>query len=117
MRDFHQHLDKQLAEHLAKHAVVVWYDPRREFTCYVAELCGGTMPESCQFNAVTVGDVETRLCCAGGSLYGVKFAVEGHVAVDRPKPLVLYLPGYTRAAADLAPGRAGIRRDDMGAAA
>ena len=96
MHDFHQHLSKQLAEHLAKRAVVVWYDPRREFTGYVAELSGGAMPEPCRLDTVTVGDAEARLCCAGDSFYGVKFAVEGHVAVDQPEALILYLPGCSR---------------------
>ncbi|MGA2258962.1 MAG: PglZ domain-containing protein, partial [Thermoguttaceae bacterium] len=97
MHEFHQHLSKQLAQHLAERAVVVWYDPRREFTGYVTELAGGARPKPCRLDAVTVGDVETQLCCAENSLYGVKLGVEGHVAVDRPKALVLYLPGYTRA--------------------
>ena len=117
MHDFHQHLSKQLAEHLAERAVVVWYDPRREFTGYVAELAGGVMPESCRLDTVTVGDVEARLCCAGDSLYGVKFAVEGQVAVDQPEALILYLPGCSREQQTFAAGRTRTGRDDVGAAA
>lgn len=82
---------------MAERAVVVWYDPRREFTSYVAELAGGNMPKPCGLDMVTIVDAKASLCCAGQSLYGVKFAVESHVAVDRPKSIVLYLPGYTRA--------------------
>ena len=96
MDDFHQHLSKQLAEHLAERAVVVWYDPRREFTGYVAELCGGAMPEPCQLDTVTVGDVETRLCLRR------RIALRGQVRRRGPcgggsaEAIVLYLPGYTR---------------------
>lgn len=94
MNEFHQHLSKQLAEHLTKRAVVVWYDPRREFTGFIAELCDGAAPDLCQIAQVTVANVEAQLCCARDSLYRVKFAVDDCTAVDQPGALIIYLPGY-----------------------
>ena len=37
---FHVYLSRHLAKRLRKHFVVVFYDPRREFTPFVDELRG-----------------------------------------------------------------------------
>ena len=35
---FHRYVSQQLEERLKKHAVVVFYDPRREFAPFIDEL-------------------------------------------------------------------------------
>jgi len=41
MHPLHNYLAKQLAERLKSKKIVVWYDPRADFTPFVRELCAG----------------------------------------------------------------------------
>jgi hypothetical protein len=93
MHDLHDHISKQLAQHLAKRAIVVWYDPRCEFAGYIGELFAGSLPESCRLDAVTVDGVQATFCMSHGSLYEAKFLVEPMFAVDQPNAIVIYVSG------------------------
>ena len=96
MHDLHEHLTQSLAERLKKRRVVTWYDPRREFTAFIAELAGGTAPEKCQVDSVEVLSKSTSLCVMQESFFEVKFAAETCVAGDVPDPLLIYIPGKDR---------------------
>ena len=41
MHPLYDYISKQLAHKLKARKIVVWYDPRREFAPFVAELRGG----------------------------------------------------------------------------
>lgn len=96
MHAFHQYLSKQLAEHLKKRRVVVWYDLRREFAPYVRELLGGQAPAGCRVETVSLDGQETHFCQYDGSFFEVRAAVEPLVAIEAPEPLLIYLPGVER---------------------
>ena len=96
MHELHEHLTKGLAERLKKRRVVTWYDPRREFMAFVAELAGGTVPDKCQIDPVTVAGTTTNLCVMQESFFAVKFAAEPCVASDLPDPLLIYIAGKER---------------------
>ena len=41
MHPLHDYVARQIAEKLKIKKVIVWYDPRREFAPFIAELRGG----------------------------------------------------------------------------
>ena len=92
MHAFHEYISRQLTDHLKKRRVVVWYDPRGEFRPFIRELHGGSDPMGCMLESVKVGELDTALCVFHGSYFEVKFAVEPHVCVDMPNPLLIYVP-------------------------
>jgi hypothetical protein len=95
MHPFHEYLTKQLLEHLGR-AVVVWYDPRREFEPFVAEFRGGSPPRECAVEMLALGREMVAFCAFAGSFFEVRAAVEPLVALDRPAPLLIYVPGEKR---------------------
>lgn len=96
MHDLHEHLTQSLAERLKKRRVVTWYDPRREFTAFIAELAGGAAPETCKIDLVEVSGKSTSLCAMKESYFEAKFVAEACVAGDHPDPLLIYIPGKVR---------------------
>ncbi len=92
MHAFHEYINKQLADHLKKRRIVVWYDPRGEFRPFIRELHGGSDPMGCMLESVKVGEIDASLCVYHGSFFEVKFAVEPHFCVDAPDPLLVYVP-------------------------
>src|SRR4051812_21305998 len=96
MHEFQAHLTQSLADRLRARRIVVWYDPRREFVAYVAELAGGELPDACKMDQITVGSEKARLCVMQESFFEVKFAVEPSICGDQPDSLVIYLPGKSR---------------------
>ena len=96
MHELHEHLTQSLAERLKKRRVVAWYDPRREFTAFIAELAGGAAPETCKIDSVEVSGKSTSLCVMQESFFEAKFAAETCVAGDAPDPLLIYIPGKDR---------------------
>ncbi|MDC0935227.1 PglZ domain-containing protein [Pirellulales bacterium] len=96
MNALHEHLAQTVSDRLNRRRVVTWYDPRREFTSFVAELVDGTVPSECRLDSVSVGNVKTELCVFHDSFFEVKFTVEEHAASDFPDPLLIYVPGKER---------------------
>jgi hypothetical protein len=92
---FHDYLARQLLQHL-KRSVVVWYDPRREFEPFIAELRGGQPLAACAVETVTLGGQTVSFCAHAGSFFELRAAVEPLVAIDLPAPLLIYLPGVER---------------------
>lgn len=86
----HDYIAQQLARHVRERSVVVWYDPRREFEPFLAEL--EVMPGSGLAEAEIDG-VQVHVASYNGSMYALRAAVEPLVEGDRPVQLVLYLRG------------------------
>lgn len=90
---FHQYLASRLAERVAKHRLVVWYDPREEFRGFIAELRGRPEITACIAEPVTLGESPITLICKNGSLFEAKLVAEPLVNGESVEPLLIYLPG------------------------
>ena len=96
MHPLHEYVSRQLAEKLKAKKVVVWYDPRREFAPFIAEL-RGSVRTSEEAVPVTVGGLPTRLTEYDGSMFELRAVVEPFVCGDAPSECVIvYLPGCER---------------------
>jgi hypothetical protein len=94
MHPFHDYLCEHLDDLLRKRSVVVFYDPRREFTPFfdleLEPLDGAPLPR------VKIGTSTAFLARYEGSFFGLRGLVEPIVAADQPEPLILYLPGIAK---------------------
>lgn len=90
----HDYLADLLSPQLAERRVVVWYDPRREFDAFVAEVDGEELEPG--LRRCTINGVQTVVASYDGSLYSVRHRVEPLVASDTPEPLVIHLSGLER---------------------
>lgn len=95
MHPLHDYVAKQLAERLKAKKLVVWYDARREFVPFVAEVRGGAKTGSGAV-PVTLGGIVTRLAEYVGSMFELRAVAEPHVSGDVPESMVIYLPGCER---------------------
>ena len=86
---------KQLAEKLKSRKVVVWYDVRREFAPFIAEVRGGARTSN-EAVPVTIAGFTARLAEYDGSMFELRAVVEPYVSGDVPECVVLYLPGCER---------------------
>ncbi|MBF0375185.1 MAG: hypothetical protein HQL39_17440, partial [Alphaproteobacteria bacterium] len=87
----HDHLAGQIARPLRERRVVVWYDPGRLFGAFVDALKAAAQPEGPLWR-VPIGGVEARFAVWRGSFLRLRLEVEPLFAVERPEPLLLYLP-------------------------
>lgn len=94
MNPFPAYLHDQLEDNLKQRRIVVWYDPNREFAPWVDAL-GRTESEG-GLPFVQIGGTQARLAIFGGSYFALRLQVEPLVAVNRPQPLLIYLPGAKR---------------------
>ncbi|MGE3424949.1 MAG: PglZ domain-containing protein, partial [Dehalococcoidia bacterium] len=96
MHPLHDYLSQQLDDMLRKHRVVVFYDPRREFESYFSK----ELPEVGQgydgLSRVFVADNLAFVVSFDGSFFGLRARVEPIADLDKPDPLVVYLPGIER---------------------
>ena len=95
MHPFHDYVASQLADKLKARQVVVWYDPRREFVPFVAEVRGG-VSAGAEPSEVRIGGVDVRLAEYSGSMFELRAVVEPWVSQDGPGPVLVYLPGCER---------------------
>jgi hypothetical protein len=96
MHPLYEYIAKQLADKLKSRTVVVWYDPRREFAPFVAELRGGARTND-EAVPITVGGTTARLAEYDGSMFELRAVLEPFVCGDAPSEcLVVYLPGCER---------------------
>src|SRR5580700_4334378 len=95
MHLLHDYVVKQLAEKLNARKVVVWYDARREFTQFIAELRGGART-SIEAVPVIIAGLAALLAEYDGSMFELRAVVEPFVCGDVPECVVLYLPGCER---------------------
>lgn len=91
---FPAYLHEQLEEKLKDRRVVVWYDPNREFAAFIEGLT--TEGEENGLKLVRLGEVKTRLVMFAGSYFALRMRVEPLVSVNRPQPLLIYMPGEKR---------------------
>lgn len=94
MNPFPAYLHNQLEEKLKDRRVVVWYDATGEFEPFAASLTRSNDDES--LPTVMLGSIESRLAVFRGSYFALRLEVEPLVAVNRPQPLLIYLPGERR---------------------
>ena len=95
MHPLHDYVIKQLAEKLKTRKVIIWYDVRREFVPFIAEVRGSARMSN-EAIPVTVAGITARLAEYDGSMFELRAVVEPHVSGDVPECLVVYLPGCDR---------------------
>jgi hypothetical protein len=100
MHLLHNYIAHNLADHLRKARVVVWYDPPGDYLLFIASLRGqpdaalpGAALPDAQLEPVQIDTLAAMLCCYAGSFLAVRLAVESRVAGERPEPLLIYAPG------------------------
>lgn len=95
MHPFHVYVAKQLAEKLKSRRVVVWYDARREFESFVAEIRG--TPKLQKSPApISLDGASGLLAEYNGSFFEIRSAVESHVSGDVAEAVLIYVPGEER---------------------
>jgi hypothetical protein len=95
MHPLHDYIAELLADKLKAKKIVVWYDPRREFAAFIAEVRGGlNFPGAVA--QVSVGDASVQLAEYAGSFFEVRAMVEPHLSADVPETVLVYLPGCER---------------------
>ena len=95
MHPLHDYVVNQLAEKLKSRKVVVWYDVRREFAPFIAEMRGGARTSN-EAVSVTISGLAARLAEYDGSMFELRAVVEPFVCGDVPECVVLYLPACER---------------------
>jgi hypothetical protein len=93
MHPLHEYIAKQLAGHIAKRRVVVWYDAKEEFAPFIAELRGGPKTPGAIIS-VTFAGIQAQLAEFDGSFLELRARVERYVNSDEPLAFILYIPGY-----------------------
>ena len=97
---FHEYLCQRLAEHLGKRRIVVFYDPREEFTPLfdreLEPLEAGKGDPRDDLPRVAIGGREVALARFDGSFFRLRAAAEPVFAAAEPALLLLYLPGVER---------------------
>src|SRR5262245_43679602 len=95
MHPLHDYVVKQLADRIKARHLVVWYDIRREFAPFIAELRGAPKDAGC-ISPVSVAGISAQLGEYEGSFFKLRALVEPHVSGDSPSNVVLYIPGCER---------------------
>ena len=93
MHPLHEYIARQLAGHVGKHHVVVWYDARRAFEPFIAEL-RGDLKTPRAILAVSIGGIQAQLAEFDGSFLELRSRVEPYVNSEEPLNFVIYIPGH-----------------------
>lgn len=96
MHPFHDYLCGQLDDMLKKRGIVVFYDPRREFEPFFDRELKETGTGYDGLPRVLVKDGLTFVARHEGSFFALRKAVESIADLDKPDPLIVYLPGIER---------------------
>ena len=96
MHPFHNYLCEQLSDMLQKHSVVVFYDSRSEFRPFFDRELPEIGKGYDDLPRVFIGERLTFVARYAGSFFGVRAAVEPIAALEKPEPLIIYLPGIAR---------------------
>lgn len=93
MHLLHTYLADSLEKKIKQSQVVVWYDPRSEFSAFIQELApkGEDLVQE-----VALNSSKGFLAAYRGSFIEIKFAVEPYVGKDQPEPVLIYVPGEAR---------------------
>ena len=95
MNALHTYIERQLAAKLKEKAILVWYDARREFTPFVDALRDGGKHAG-GMTSIVVAGIPTSLLEYNGSFFAIRALAEPLVDVDRPEPMLIYVPGVER---------------------
>ena len=93
MHPLHEYIAKQLAGHVGKHHIVVWYDPRRVFEPFIAELRGDPKTPGAIL-PVLIGGGHAQFAEFDGSFLELRSRVEPYVSSEEPFNFVIYVPGH-----------------------
>lgn len=96
---FHTYIATSIEEDLQRRRVVVFYDPRSEFTDFIAELGQTTQqsnPKAATLPRVAVHETPSLLVQFSGSFFQVKADAEPNMALTEPEPMLVYIPGVER---------------------
>src|ERR1700730_12235187 len=85
MHPLHEYVVKQLTDKLKSRRVIVWYDVRREFAPFIAEVRGGTRIND-EAVPVSIAGLSTRLAEYDGSMSARSTLVR---SLERP-PLSIF---------------------------
>ncbi len=96
MDSFREYLCQQLDELLKKRSVIVFYDPRKEFQPFFDRELEEVGESDQELPRVSLGGREALLARYQGSFFALRGAVEPIAALDKPEPLLVYLPGVAR---------------------
>ncbi len=96
MDAFTEYLCQQLDEMLKRRSVVVFYDPRREFELLFDRELEEVGTGYDGLLRVFVKDRLTFIARYQGSHFGLRHSVEPIAELDKPDPLIVYLPGIER---------------------
>ena len=96
MNPLHNYLCQRLDGLLAKHRIVVFYDPRSEFLSFFNDELEVVGLSGCGLPRVSIQERLTYLARFEGSLLALRDAVEPIAGLAKPDPLLLYLPGVER---------------------
>jgi hypothetical protein len=91
----HKYIAKQIGDRLKKRRILVWYDPRPEFSPFLDELRGATERRNA-LHSVTIGEVDAWLAEHTGSFFELRSMVEHLVADEVPHPVLIYVAGVER---------------------
>ena len=96
MHPFHDYLCQQLDDMLKKRGIVVFYDPRREFEPFFDRELQETGSGYDGLPQMFVKERLTFVARHEGSFFALRNAVEPIADLDKPEPLIVYLPGIDR---------------------
>ncbi len=96
MHPFHDYLCHQLDDMLKKRGIVVFYDPRREFETFFGDELKEVGTGYDGLPRVFVNERLTFVAHHDGSMFALRSAVEPIADLDKPEPLIVYLPGIDR---------------------
>ena len=96
MHPLHDYLCRQLDDMLKKRVVVVFYDPRREFEPFFDRELKETGAGYDGLRRVLVKERLTFVARHEDSFFALRNAVEPIADLDKPEPLIVYLPGVDR---------------------
>lgn len=95
MHPLHEYVARQLAERVRARSVIVWYDPRREFAPFVAEMRGAPKAAGAVV-PVSVAGISAHLSEYEGSFLELRAVVEPYISGDVAENLVIYVQGCER---------------------
>ena len=96
MHPFHDYLAQQLDDMLKKRGIVVFYDPRCEFEPFFRRELEEIGTGYDGLPKVSIKGTPTFVARYDGSFFAIRAVVEPIAALDKPDPLIIYLPGITR---------------------
>ena len=96
MHPFHDYLCGQLEFKLKKYGIIVFYDPRREFEPFFDRELKDSGSDYGNLPRVLVKGRATYITRHEGSFFALRNAVEPIANLERPDPLIVYLPGVER---------------------